>query len=91
MTSVPKLRKMELNSTPTAPAPMTISDLGGCVEGEDFDVGEDAVVGLLAEEHARLRSGGEDDVLRLDCRFRAVGAGQVDGVDAVFGRPVSLP
>ena len=39
--------------------------LGRLLEGEDFDVGEDAVVGLLAEEHARLRAGGEDDVFAL--------------------------
>ncbi len=29
VTSAPKLRKMDANSTPTAPAPITISDFGG--------------------------------------------------------------
>ena len=31
VTSLPKLRKIDANSTPTAPAPITISDLGGAL------------------------------------------------------------
>ena len=32
VTSVPKLRKIDANSTPTAPAPITISDFGGALK-----------------------------------------------------------
>ena len=31
VTSVPKLLKIDANSTPTAPAPITISDFGGAL------------------------------------------------------------
>ena len=33
-------------------------------QGEDLDVGEDGVVGLVAGQHARVGAGGEDNLLR---------------------------
>ena len=54
-------------------------------DGEDFDVGEDAVVWLEAEDHLGVGAGGEDDVLRFDFALRAVSCSEIDGVDAVFG------
>ena len=65
VTSVPKLLKMEANSTPTAPEPMTTSDLGMLVDAEDLDVGQDAVVGLVARQHARVGAGGDQHLLGL--------------------------
>ena len=53
--------------------------------GEHFDVGEDAVVGLEAEDHFGIGAGGEDDVFGFDFALCAVGSGEIDGVDAVFG------
>ena len=35
-------------------------------DGENFDVGEDAVVGLEAEDHFGVGAGGEDDVFCFD-------------------------
>ena len=53
--------------------------------GEHFDVGEDAVVWLEAEDHLGIGAGGEDDVFGFDFALCAVGSGEIDGVDAVFG------
>ncbi len=54
-------------------------------DGENFDVGEDAVVGLEAEDHFGVGAGGEDDVFGFDFGLGAVGCGEIDGVNAVFG------
>ena len=54
-------------------------------DGEHFNVGEDAIVGLEAEDHFGVGAGGEDDVLRFDFALCAVGAGEVDGVNSLFG------
>src|SRR6185312_1243459 len=47
--------------------------LGDLVEGQDLDVGEDAVVGLEPGEHAGGGTGGDDDVLGAHPLGRAVG------------------
>ena len=71
---------------PTAPAPMTMSDLGSCVDGENFDVGQDAVVGLQAGQHLGLGAGGQNDVLRLDLADFGRSRRHFDGVHAVLRR-----
>jgi hypothetical protein len=86
VTSVPKLRKMEANSTPTAPAPMTMRDLGRLGNGENLDVGQDAVVRGETEDCFSFGAGGEDDVFGFDLAGLAVGAGHINGVNAVNGR-----
>ena len=71
LTSVPKRLNMEANSTPTAPAPMIISDFGTAVQVQNFDVGQDEFgIGLQPGQHARFRAGGDQDILRLE-RLRA--------------------
>ena len=52
--------------------------------GEYFDVGEDAVVGLEAEDDFGVGAGGEDDVLCFDFALRALDGSQIDSVDAVL-------
>ena len=75
LTSEPKRLNMDANSTPTAPAPMIISDFGTAVQVQDLDVGEDEFgVGLQAGQHARFRAGGDQDVLRFEGLRAFVGA-----------------
>ncbi len=65
-TSVPKRRKMEANSTPTAPAPMMIRLFGTAVRLRiSMLVRMVSGSGFEAGQHARFRAGGDDDVLRL--------------------------
>ena len=61
--------------------------LGRLAHRQDFDVGEDAVVGLLAEERARFGASRENNILRLELPGFAVrSAGQFHRVHAVFCR-----
>ena len=54
-------------------------------DGENFDVGEDAVVGREAKDGFGGGAGGQDDVLGLELAPGAVG-GEGEGVEAAFGR-----
>ena len=58
---------MEANSTPTAPAPMIMSDFGTRLQIQNFDVGENEIgIGRQARQHARFRPGGDQNVLRVE-------------------------
>ena len=88
LTCDPKRLNMEANSTPTAPAPMIISDFGTLRQVQNLDVGQDEFgVGLKAGQHARLRAGGDQNVLRFERLGAFVGldfhlAGAFDGGEA---------
>ena len=75
---------MELNSTPTAPAPITISDFGTCGHSKHLDVGENTVVWLETEDHLRIGTCREDEILGFHFAFRAVRGRQLDSVHTVF-------
>ena len=74
VTCVPKERKIEANSTPTAPAPTITSDLG--TSGK-FRISRllriTLAVELDARQRARLRAGREHDVRGFDLGDLAVG------------------
>ena len=90
VTSVPKLRKMELNSTPTAPAPMTMSDLG--TAGMErismlvrMRVSASRPGSILASEPvATMIFLALRKALLAGCAAAALGV-DADGVDAVLG------
>ena len=86
VTSVPKLRKIDANSTPTAPAPITTSDLGGALKRQNFDIGQDRRVRLQSRQQLGLRARRHNHVLRLHRAFHAARV-HVHRVHAVFRRP----
>ena len=58
-------------------------------QAEDFDVGENAVVGFEARDHAGFRTGRENDVLRLEFRGLPV-VRDLDRVHAILRGPGEL-
>ena len=72
VTSVPKLRKMEANSTPTAPAPMTMRDFGTWGMERISMLVRMRSSGCEAEDCFGVGAGGEDDVFRFDLAGFAV-------------------
>ncbi len=60
--------------------------LGHLLHGQDFDVGEDAAVGLEAGQHFGFGAGGEDDVFRLDLADFAGRVAYLDGMHAALRR-----
>ena len=66
VTSVPKRLKIDANSTPTAPAPITIRLFGTAVRFRiSILVRMNSASGCKPGQHARFRAGGENDVLRF--------------------------
>src|ERR1035441_3641030 len=63
--------------------------LGDAVEAENFDVAEDAVVGLESGKHTRHRAGREDYGLGGDGGLPVL-ALDINGMDAVLGRAREL-
>ena len=64
VTSLPKRRKIEANSTPTAPLPMMTIDFGIVLHVDRFVARDDPLaIDLDAGHAARLRAGGDDDFL----------------------------
>ena len=64
MTSLPKRRKIDANSTPTAPLPMIDDRLGDLLQADRLVARDDALaIELDAGHAARLRAGGDDDLL----------------------------
>ena len=77
VTSLPKRRKIDANSTPTAPLPMIAIDFGTSARSNRLVARDDVLlVDLDAGHAARRRSGGDDDLARRE-RAR-VGAGDLD-------------
>ena len=67
LTSEPKRRNIDANSTPTAPAPMIISDFGTCVRFRiSMLVRMNSAIRFQAGQHAGFRAGRDQDVLRLE-------------------------
>ncbi len=60
--------------------------LGHLLHGQDFDVGENAAVGLEAGQHFGLGAGGEDDVLGLDLADFAGRVAYLDGMHVALRR-----
>ncbi len=54
-------------------------------QAEDFDVGENAVVGFEAGQHAGFGAGGQNDILRFELAGLAV-VGDFDGEHAILRR-----
>ena len=85
--SLPKLLKMEPNSTPTAPAPITTMDLGIWGRAQDLHVGEDAVrIRFHPGQHAGVGAGGDHHIFGLHDFLLAVRSFDRDGVNAILGR-----
>ena len=64
VTSLPNRRKIEANSTPTAPLPMMTIDFGISLQTDRFVARDDSLaIELDAGHAARLRTGGDDDLL----------------------------
>ena len=67
VTLVPKRAKIEANSQPTAPAPMTSIDFGTSLMLEDvIGVDDPLAVGLDVRQVFRHGAHGQDDVLRVE-------------------------
>ena len=78
VTSLPKRRKIDANSTPTAPLPMIAIDFGTSAQVDRLVAGDDRlVIDLDAGHAARRRSGGDDDLAAAE-QARAALAGDLD-------------
>ncbi len=85
--SLPKLLKIEPNSTPTAPAPMTTIDLGICGKAQNFDVGQDAAcVRFYPGQHAGVGASREHHILGLDRLLLPVRGIDRNGVNPILRR-----
>ena len=90
VTSAPKLLKIDANSTPTAPEPITTSDFGISVDLQNLVVRQNRVVRLVARQHARIGARRQHHLLRLDRLGLAIGQLHLDGMNAVLRRAGQL-
>ena len=83
VTSLPKRRKIDANSTPTAPLPMIAIDFGTSCRMDRLVARDDALaIDLDAGHAARRRSGRDDDLLARAQRLRLA----FEDVDAAVAR-----
>ena len=85
VTSLPNRRKIDANSTPTAPLPRIAIDFGTSRKCDRFVARDDALaIDLDARHAARRRSGRDDDLLARAQRLRLA----LEDIDAaVAGQP----